>query len=92
MDEYINTSPYNEQFCRSVKSHTLDSYREGGDSRIELLSVIPIVKEIADKIGNPKFKDDLNQYLSDIGYDEESLQNEFEKLCRESFSKRNIQS
>ena len=71
-EEYCS-DPDCKELYESVRSTTLDDYRNSGLKRFELLMIIPYAKEIAYSSNNQEFINELNQFLSDINYNEEEI-------------------
>lgn len=79
-DDYIKD---NKSFYEQVKNVTLQDFKPNGRKRIDLCSIIPLLEEIVNASNNPDFKNDFNNYLQSINYDErqvvEEMNLEFQK-------------
>lgn len=84
-DDYIkiNGSYYDE-----IKNTKIEDFQIGGSKRIDLCSMIPTVRGIAEYSSDDNFKRELDEYLTLIQYDEKQIYNELISSCLGSFSKK----
>ena len=74
-DEYCSTKDRCALYT-DVKNTSIDDFKPYGKKRIELFITMPLVKEIARYSDNPKFIDELNEFIKLIQYNEEEIYNE----------------
>ena len=72
-----------KDFVDSVVSTDFDEYRPGGKRRLDLGILVIQVQAIARMIDDSEFKKDLADYLADIAYDENQIQEERNKVIQE---------
>ena len=72
-DEYVS-KPETKKFYEEVKNTTLEDYKPNGSRRYELLMTIPLLQNIAK--GNKEFLKELDEYLEEIEYDEDEINEE----------------
>lgn len=65
--------PENKEFYNKVRNTTLQDYQPNGKYRLDLLTIIPLVRGIAEVSGNVEFQRELNQYLNAVQYDEAQI-------------------
>ena len=86
IEEYCDTK-YNKDFYDDIKNTSLEDLKPYGKKRLDLYTMIPLVKGIATSSDNKEFQDDLNIYLKMIEYDEKEVQDEMDEAIRVSLSK-----
>ena len=74
-----------KDFVDTVVSTDFDEYRPGGKRRLDLGILVIQVQAIARMIDDQEFKKDLADYLVDIEYDENQIQEERNKVIQELF-------
>ena len=72
-----------KDFVDNVVSTDFDEYRPGGKRRLDLGILVIQVQAIARMIDDQEFKKDLADYLVDIEYDENQIQEERNKVIQE---------
>lgn len=84
--EYVKDAE-SKKLYEQVKNTTLADYQPKGRKRLDLLTMVPLVKGIAEMSNNAEFQKELADYLTSISYDEEQvydLLREREKTLLES--------
>lgn len=78
-DEYKKS---NGAIYDRIRSTRLEDFQVGGRNRSDLAVTIPLVKAIAEKSNNG-FKEELDDYLEKIEYDEKQVYSELVESCEE---------
>ena len=85
LEEYCEITS-NRRAYTNIRQTTIEDFKTNGKRRFELLTIIPIIKEITELEKDPDFINDLNKYLELIEYDEEklykNLDEEIEKVVK----------
>lgn len=83
--ETITVDEYREQngkYYDDIKNTTIDDFKIGGSKRIDLVLTIPLLEGIAKS--DPEFKARLDEYLTEIEYDEQQVSNHIDDLINKS--------
>lgn len=83
-EEYIEDEK-SKKFYDEIKSTTIEDFKPNGRKRTDLIVMIPLLKEMA--ANNEEFKNDVNNYLSSIKYDEEQINEEINLQFKKIFDK-----
>lgn len=81
----IDKKTYLEQhkeFVDSTVSYDFNEFRPNGIRRLELGVLIIQIKALCELLGDEKFTNDINDYLSLIEYDEKEIQEERDKAIQ----------
>ena len=78
-DEYCNIKS-RADFYNDIKNTTIDDLKPYGRKRLELSAIVPLIEGCAKKTGNQEFVDELNDFLSEVQYDEEEITNEINEI------------
>ena len=81
--EYCSTRECQELY-NDIINTAIDDFKPYGKKRIELFRTIPLVREIAQNLGNQQFIDELNDFIASIEYDEEEVYNELNKTMQKT--------
>ena len=84
-DEYCSTKECQE-FYFDIKNTTIDDFKPYGRKRLELFMTMPLVMQIAHNSNNPKFIEELNEFIKLIQYNEEEIYNKSNKLMQKELS------
>lgn len=84
-NEYNNI---NNGYYDEITSVNREDLKPGGKKRYELAVTIPLIKKIADMKDNEEFKNELEEYLSSICYDEQQVYEELNQGISYVMSKR----
>lgn len=93
-EEYKKCSESNKKFYEDIKNTTLSDFQPNGSKRINLDTIIPPVKGIAEMEAemknNQDFIRELNEYLELIQYDEKEICEERDNALKKIMFKKNI--
>ena len=72
----------NKKLYESIKNTTISSYKPKGSKRLELVSIIPLVRCIVFNSNDESMKKDFDNWIRTIEYSESSLHDELEEKIK----------
>lgn len=86
--EYKNCCLSNKQLYEDIVNTKLSDFQPNGSRRVELCTIIPLVREIAEKKTDTDLKKELDNYLKLVQYDEKQIYERLHQTLQKKLSKR----
>lgn len=77
-----------KEFYEDIRNTTIEDLKPNGKKRIDLISTIPLIYNVALMSNNTEFISELNEFLSSIKYDEEEINKELNEKFKKAYIKR----
>ncbi len=78
----------NKRFYNKIKNTKIEDFKRGGNKRLELGMIIPLIYGIAENSNNKEFINEVNSYLKQIEYNEEEIYDEIDKEFEKNISQK----
>lgn len=88
IDEYKNCCDSNKQFYEDIINTNISDFQPNGRKRIDLCVIIPLIKGIAEMGTNEDFKNELNNYLKSIQYNERQISEEMDTVFQKQLKEK----
>jgi hypothetical protein len=83
IEDYKNRCDYNKQFYENIVNTELSDFLPNGRKRTDLGVMIPLVQRNSEMSDNEDFKNELNEFLKSIQYNEKQVYEEMHQAFQE---------